>query len=51
MKKLTAFETELLKKAFVILNKDMTYEQEEEIIKAAGASVTDLVDLATKLEG
>lgn len=51
MKKLTAFETDLLKIAFVILNKDMTYEQEEEITRIAGVSITDLCDLARKLEG
>ena len=50
MKKLTAFETHLLKVAFLILNRDMTYEQEEEITRIAGASITDLCDLARKLE-
>ena len=50
MKKITAFEIYLLKVAFVILSRDTTYEQEEEITRIAGVTITDLCDLARKLE-
>lgn len=47
---LTAFEQELLQKAFLVLERNMSFEEEDEIARIAGSSVSDIIDLIKKLE-
>ena len=48
--KLTQYELELLQQAYLILDKDMTYDQEKEITEKTNSSITDLYELRLKLE-
>ena len=47
---LTKYELELLQEAYLILDKDMTYDQEKEITEKTNSSITDLYELRFKLE-
>jgi hypothetical protein len=47
-KKLTKYELQLLATAFLVLEEDMTYEQEEEIFRRTKCSVGDLLELSDK---
>jgi hypothetical protein len=46
--KLKPHELQLLATAFLVLEEDMTYEQEEEIFRRSQCSVGDLSELADK---
>jgi hypothetical protein len=50
MKKLNKFQQKLLRIAFLVMDRDMNYLQEEEIMKKANASVSDLYELTSLLE-
>ena len=47
---LTKFEQSLLESAFLVMERDMNYDQEDKILQKTNASVTDLYELARKLE-
>jgi hypothetical protein len=46
--KLTHYELHLLATAFLVLEEDMSYEQENEIQRRSNCSITDLYELADK---
>lgn len=48
--KLTDFEDKLLRIAFLVMEEDMSYEQEEKIMKKANACVEDLYRLKETLK-
>jgi hypothetical protein len=48
--RLTNYEQELLEIAFLVLAKDMDYEQEDEILQKMNASVSDLREIENKID-
>ncbi len=50
MRRLTDYEQELLEIAFLVLAKDMDYEQEDEILQKMNASVSDLREIENKID-
>jgi hypothetical protein len=50
MKKLNKFQQKLLRIAFLVMESNMDYLEEEEILRRSGACVSDLHEITSLLE-